>query len=178
LNTGQEGNIIYLCVAAGAISAIIMTWTIGMVYHLPGRFTWEEFPYSAAPLVTSFFLGSYWIIFFSEAGTWFELIFFILWLLDFLMALARAVTFRRLMKNQYRFEFPHLIPLTRTGHMTRLILSLVLIPVFLFTFSRTILFIIMVSILLDRLCFYAGTVGVSPKSEIAFQKAERMKQAV
>jgi hypothetical protein len=62
--------------------------------------------------------------------------------------------------------------------MTRLILSLVLIPVFLFTFSRTILFIIMVSILLDRLCFYAGTVGVSPKSEIAFQKAERMKQAV
>lgn len=179
VNTGQGANLIDLAAAAAVIAAVIMAWTIGMVYNLSGRFTWAGLPYSVAPLVTALLLGTYGIIFFNtKPNSRLELLFFMLWLLDFIMALSRAVTFRKLMKNKYRFEFPHLIFFTQAGHMTRLILSSCLIIAILFLFRRTVLFIIIGNIILDRLCFYAGTVGVSPRSEIAFQKAERMKEAV
>ncbi|HLP58433.1 MAG TPA: DmsC/YnfH family molybdoenzyme membrane anchor subunit [Candidatus Deferrimicrobium sp.] len=178
MNTGQGSNLIDLTIAAALISAMIMTWTIGMVYNLSGRFTWEGLPYAAAPLVTAFLLGSYWIIFFTKPNAWFESIFFIWWLLDYMMALSRAVTFRKLMMSKHRFEFPHLIFLTRVGHMARLILSFFLMMAILFLSRGIVLFFIIGSIILDRLCFYTGTVGISPKAEIAFHKAERMKEAV
>lgn len=179
MNTGQAAILIDLAVAAAVISALIMTWIIGMVYDLSGRFTWAGFPYSMAPFMSTLLLGSYWIILFDKhPKIWLELLFLIIWLFDFLMALLRTMTFRRLMDNKYRFEFPHLIMFTRVGYIARLILTFCLIAANLLLFKRTVLFMIIANIILDRLCFYAGAVGVSPRSEIAFQKAERMKEAL
>ena len=178
VNTGQAAILIDLAAAAAVISALIMTWTIGMVYNLSGRFTWEGFPYLMAPFMSALLL-SYWIILFNTMPKiWLKLLFLIIWLFDFLMALLRTKTFRRLLDNKYRFEFPHLILFTRVGYMARLILTFCLIAGVLLSLKRIVLFIIIANIILDRLCFYAGTVGVSPRSEIAFQKAERMKEAL
>ncbi len=166
-----------LAVTATVIAAVYMTWTIGMVYNIPGRFTWEGFPNTAAPLVTALLLGSYRLILFSRKPL-FEWLFFLLWLVDFLLALSRAQVFRSRMENKYTFVFPYLLFPTRVGHMVRLVSSFSMMTSAIFSWSSPILFLIVGNIILDRLCFYAGVVEVSPKSEMASRKAERMKEAV
>lgn len=166
-----------VAVAAAVIAAVYMTWTIGMVYNIPGRFTWEGFPNTAAPLVTALLLGSYRLTLFSRRSL-FEWLFFLMWIVDFLIALTRAQAFRSRMENKYTFVFPHLLFPTRIGHMARLVLSFSMMTSAIFSWKSPILFLIIGNIILDRLCFYAGAVEVSPKSEMASRKAERMKDAV
>ncbi|MDQ1353621.1 MAG: hypothetical protein QG657_3927 [Acidobacteriota bacterium] len=166
-----------LAVTAAFIAALYMTWTIGMVYNIPGRFTWEGFPNTAAPLATALLLGSFRLTLFSRMSL-FDWMFFIMWLVDFLMGLSRAQAFRSQMENKYAFVFPRLLLPTRVGHMARLVLSFSMMTSAIFSWKSPILFMIIGNIILDRLCFYAGAVEVSPKSEIASQKAERMKEAI
>jgi len=165
-----------LAVTAAFIAALYMTWTIGMVYNIPGRFTWEGFPNTAAPVVTALLLGSFRLTLFSRRSL-FDWMFFIMWLVDFLMALSRAQAFRSQMKDKYKFVFPRLLLPTRVGHMARLVSSFSLMIMAIFSWKSPILFMIIGNIILDRLCFYAGAVEVSPKSEMASRKAERMKEA-
>jgi DMSO reductase anchor subunit len=165
-----------LAVTAAFIAALYMTWTIGMVYNIPGRFTWEGFPNTAAPVVNALLLGSFRLILFSRRSL-FEWMFFIMWLVDFLMALSRAQAFRSRMENKHTFVFPQYLFLTRVGHMSRLVLTFSMMTSAIFSWKGPMLFMIIGNIILDRLCFYAGAMEVSPKSEIASQKAERMKEA-
>jgi len=167
-----------LAVTAAFIAAVYMTWTIGMVYNIPGRFTWEGFPNTAAPLVIALLLGSHRLIIISGSRkSLFEWLFFLMWLVDFLLALSRAKVFRSRMENKYTFMFPHLLFPTRAGHMARLVLSFAMMTMAIFSWSSPILFMIIGNIILDRLCFYVGAVELSPKSEMASRKAERMKEA-
>jgi DMSO reductase anchor subunit len=166
-----------LAVMAAFIAALYLTWTIGMVYNIPGRFTWEGFPNTAAPVVTALLLGCFRLTLFSRRSL-FEWLFFLMWLVDFLMALSRAQAFRSQMEDKYKFVFPRMLFPTRVGHMARLVSSFSLMIMAIFSWKSPILFMIIGNIILDRLCFYAGATEVSPKSEIASQKAERMKEAM
>lgn len=166
-----------LAVTSAFIAALYMTWTIGMVYNISGRFTWEGFPNTAAPVVTALLLGCFRLTLFSRRPL-FEWMFFLMWLVDFLMALPRAQAFRSQMNEKYKFVFPQLLFLTRVGHMARLVLSFSVMILVIFSWKSPILYMIICNIILDRLCFYAEAMEISPKSETASLKAERMKEAI
>jgi DMSO reductase anchor subunit len=162
---------------AAVISGILLTWTIGLVYNLPSRPTWQGLPNFSAPLVTALLTGSYCFILLTgfPGFKWAALI---LWAVDFSIAIWRFVIFHKLKSQPPRFVFPHLSTLTQITHIFRLLLSLS-IPVLTFiSINVPILLILSTTILLDRLALYSGSIQFTPKSEIATLKSERMQEAI
>ena len=105
-------------------------------------------------------------------------VFYIIWGIDFIFAVMRAVGFRGLMGNGHRFVFRHLMGFAWVGYLLRLVISVCVVLAFVLGLGSPVLFLISGTVILDRLSFYAGMVEVTPRSEIAVLKAERMKEAV
>jgi DMSO reductase anchor subunit len=166
-----------LYIYAAVLSALILTITIGMVYNLAGRRSWTGISNWAAPPVTALLLGACCMMLWEESRLH-SLIFLSLWLADFTLAVSRTLTFSRLIRNTHRFTFPRFIPFTRFVYISRLFLSVLVMIAALFFLRFLLLPMLIAIVFLDRLAFYAGMTEISPRSEIAELKAERMQEAV
>jgi DMSO reductase anchor subunit len=164
-----------LAAAAAVLSAVVLALTIGMVYNLPFRLTWAGISNCAAPLLTALVLGSY-ILHLKSADRRFFWLFLILWCVDVMFSAWRLRTLHGLKKNKHRFVFMHLAGLTGAGHAARLVLS-VIAMVSAWVLPGLAVVVIIAVIAVDRFIFYTGMVGISPESQIAHLKSERMKEA-
>ncbi len=164
-------------VAIGAVAGLMLAATIGMVYNLMGRTTWNGIINRWAPVISALLLGTGSIYIFSWQPR-FKEVFLILWAADLLFAVGRAVIFFKGKRGETLFVFPQLLNLTGYAHGIRLVFSLIMLVASLTQYYPAITGMVVGTILLDRYALYTGTVEVSPRSEIAAEKAIRMHRAL
>lgn len=166
-----------IIITASAISGLLLVWTIGMVYNLNARPHWKDLSNAAAPLVTAQLTGiCLYPLFIPGFGV--RYLFMLIWCIDFILSLKRATGFKEYMNMPHRHVFPHLISFTLWGHIVRLILSLPIPALLFLSFNQTILFFIFGILLLDRFILYSGMLEMSPRTNIAALKKERIQGAL
>ncbi len=162
---------------AAAAAGVLLTLTIGMVYHLRARKTWKGPANWCAPFFSACLLGTY-IFFYFEPVPGIRVLFLTAWTVDFVFALLRASVFQRMRGNVHCFYFPSLISVTGILYVCRMLLSPVLLGLSFYLPGYGVMLLITLTAGLDRFTFYSGMAAFSPGSETAVLKAERMKEAL
>lgn len=175
--TGGIPYIIMSVVGIAALSGIFLTWTIGMVYHLPGRSTWRGLAAAVSPLVTALLAAAYLPVLLT-GDSHYKKIFFVVWGIDAAASLVRSYTFMRVHRERGVFLFPRLVPVVAGGHLLRSVLLAGAGVSAVFSVHVLVSVFVVLNIAIDRFCLYAGTVEVSPAVEVAILKTERMEEAV
>lgn len=175
----SPGYVMSLAGIAG-VSALLLTWTIGMVYHLPGRTTWRGLVTVAAPLVTALAGAAVLPVFFIKDWQYLK-VFLVIWVIDILTATLRAQGFFRLKqekKTNIHFVFPQHLPFVFPAHMARLSFTLVLLIAVIFSWHTIVATVMVTIIFLDRYCLYSGALQVSPRVEMASLRDQRLQDAL
>jgi DMSO reductase anchor subunit len=165
-----------ILIIVAAFVALFLTATIGMVYNLEGRSTWNGTLNVIAPLVTAMVLGIgiYAIVIWDTLSLW---LFYSFLVVDFSLGTYRLliIRFHSQVHQHQRFTFPNLMVLARMLSMWRILLSFSLIVAF-YMYPRWLV-IVFFLILMDRFIFYAAIVDISPYVHIDALKKQRMKAA-
>lgn len=159
-----------------ALLGLLLAVTIGLVYRLEAQPGWKGMIFFLSPVSNALLLGTVFLVFLSSRST-FLWGFYLVWAVDFMLGLLRALRFIKLKETGSAFGFSHMVKAARNLHVVRVALSVLLFPsMILFLYIPALLALIGV-IAADRFCFFAGMVQPGPKSEIADLKKERMSRA-
>lgn len=165
----------------GGILSLVLSLTIGLVYDLESRGSWEGWPNTLSALSTPLLLGI------LLATVWNKdissgLFFYLIWGVDSVLASARFLRFLKISKERGGFVFGHLQAIPKVAIIIRLLLSLFILREFLYDTSGKgglgLIIMGIILIILDRVILYTSVTEQSAGYEMTRLKNERMKEAL
>lgn len=174
--TGREGAVLTACLYGACASAVVLMITMGMIYQLPQHLTWRTPAGALAPLASALYLAACFILFGSRDFD-FEFSFLVLWILDLLLWWKRFAAYLRTEPFHWTRLFPGLKRWMWGGSALRLVAAISVLPFVVLGSTEAAFGLIILTIVIDRFCFYAGAAKATPDSEMARLKDERMKAA-
>lgn len=161
---------------AAAVFGLALVLSIGQLYKLDVQHYWKNPVHYFSPFVSSFLLAAYFLIFEAGILQW-DFLFFALWIIDVALLLFRILFSFKLLRDRSIMRYPGLRPLLWIALIFRLAASTLVMLHVMFLIIWAIPYLLATSILLDRFCFFAGTVQITPEVEIGSIREERMKAA-
>lgn len=159
-----------------AVFGLALVISIGQIYRLEGQRYWKNPIQYLSPLASTFLMASCFLVFEAGALQW-DLLFFTFWVIDAALLLFRILFSFRLLRQRQAMVYPGLRPLIWFAFLFRLAASILVMLHVMFLILWAIPYLLAVTVFLDRFCFFAGAMHVTPAAEIGRIREARMKTA-